>query len=378
MDVLITDVGRASGIRDDDADRLDAAVRACVASGSTPSCQVALARNGEVLLSGVHGSARAEDRYIIYSATKPVVAAAAMALLAREGVAVTTPVAALVPAFSNKPAVTLEQVFTHTSGFPSPILPRDAWGDRVARERAMVEWSLECEPGTRFLYHGSSAHWVLVEVIERLSGQRYQDVVNHDLLAPMRTGRMSLGAGDDDDLGLPVVATGEPVSPAEAARVRGTAEAASPEHFLAYNAEEVRRFGSPSSGCIADAVSLARFYQCMLNGSDGLWRHVDSEDVTRRIRMDLPVPGLGATAARSLGWMVSGRERTQFRHRFGDGLSTEAFGHAGAGGQVSWADPASGCSFALLSNAIDRDVVREHQTRHAASTAAAAIAARLQ
>jgi CubicO group peptidase (beta-lactamase class C family) len=43
---------------------------------------------------------------------------------------------------------------------------------------------------------------------------------------------------------------------------------------------------------------------------------------------------------------------------FGRGCSPAAFGHAGAHAQVGWADPASGISFAFLTNAVDEDMMR--------------------
>jgi CubicO group peptidase (beta-lactamase class C family) len=38
--------------------------------------------------------------------------------------------------------------------------------------------------------------------------------------------------------------------------------------------------------------------------------------------------------------------------------SQRTFGHMGAGGQVSWADPTTGLSFAYLTNGLDRNPVR--------------------
>ena len=40
-------------------------------------------------------------------------------------------------------------------------------------------------------------------------------------------------------------------------------------------------------------------------------------------------------------------------------LSPAAFGHNGAGGQVAWADPATGLSFCYLTNGIDAHLFRQ-------------------
>ncbi|MXZ99486.1 MAG: beta-lactamase family protein, partial [Acidimicrobiaceae bacterium] len=50
----------------------------------------------------------------------------------------------------------------------------------------------------------------------------------------------------------------------------------------------------------------------------------------------------------------------------------EAFGHGGAAGQIAWADPASGISFAYLTNGLDRNDLASARRRVALSTRALA------
>ena len=50
------------------------------------------------------------------------------------------------------------------------------------------------------------------------------------------------------------------------------------------------------------------------------------------------------------------------------------FGHGGAGGQIAWADPATGLSFAYLTNGHDRDLLREGRRIIALSSLAAVCA----
>jgi CubicO group peptidase (beta-lactamase class C family) len=54
-------------------------------------------------------------------------------------------------------------------------------------------------------------------------------------------------------------------------------------------------------------------------------------------------------------------------------VSPRAFGHAGAGGQIAWADPETGISFAYLTNGLDRHVLREGRRGVALSSRAAAL-----
>ena len=78
-------------------------------------------------------------------------------------------------------------------------------------------------------------------------------------------------------------------------------------------------------------------------------------------RSTLPDPLLGAPVNRTIGLVVAGDDgkHTMRYACFGAGVSPRAFGHAGAHGQVAWADPGTGLAFAYLQNGVDRDVMRE-------------------
>ena len=68
----------------------------------------------------------------------------------------------------------------------------------------------------------------------------------------------------------------------------------------------------------------------------------------------------GVASNRSLGLVVAGDDGlSHMRSNLGRTVSPRAFGHAGAGGQIAWADPATGLSFAYLTNGLDAHVLRE-------------------
>ena len=79
---------------------------------------------------------------------------------------------------------------------------------------------------------------------------------------------------------------------------------------------------------------------------------------TSEILCDLTDPMTGAPANRTLGLLLAGDPATAMLRGFASTNSPRAFGHMGAGGQVSWADPATGLSFAYLTNGLDRNPVR--------------------
>jgi len=58
---------------------------------------------------------------------------------------------------------------------------------------------------------------------------------------------------------------------------------------------------------------------------------------------------------------------------FGEGNSPSAFGHAGVQGQIGWADPATGVSFAYAQNGMSSDLVQAGRRAFILSTHAAGL-----
>ena len=73
---------------------------------------------------------------------------------------------------------------------------------------------------------------------------------------------------------------------------------------------------------------------------------------------DLTDPVFGKRANRALGLIIAGDEDRNYRG-FGHGNSAQSFGHNGAGGQIAWADPATGISIGYCTNGHDRNPIRQ-------------------
>ncbi len=78
-------------------------------------------------------------------------------------------------------------------------------------------------------------------------------------------------------------------------------------------------------------------------------------------------------ALRGLGVVLAGEQGKVWRG-FADGCSARAFGHMGAGGQVSWADPESGISFVYCTNGAQQNPARQGLIGFKLSTLAVACA----
>ena len=110
-----------------------------VDDGLLPSCQVALALDGELVAFETFGDATPDTRYAVFSCTKAFVAAAVWALMGDGLVDVQQPVVAYVPEFgtNGKDVITVEQVMLHTAGFPHAPLGPPAVDAREGRLAAL-------------------------------------------------------------------------------------------------------------------------------------------------------------------------------------------------------------------------------------------------
>src|SRR5205809_4839047 len=104
----------------------------------------------------------------------------------------------------------------HTSRFPHAQCNAREWDDRDRRLARFTQWRCNWEPGTRFEYHPTSAHWVLAEVIERVSGTDVREFIRTRILEPLGVTGLQVGvpASDQADIN-DLVATGAPATPDE-------------------------------------------------------------------------------------------------------------------------------------------------------------------
>jgi CubicO group peptidase (beta-lactamase class C family) len=366
----------------------EAAVRLLVArarreidAGLLPSCQLALAFEGELVLSETLGDTAADTRYAAFSATKPFVAGAIWALIGDGLIDPAARVAELVPEFgtNGKDVITIEQVLLHTSGFPAAplaILDGDTSNGRCA---AFARWRLNWEPGTRYEYHPTSAHWVLAELIERVTGEDFRDVVQARVTDLAGLPRV-LGLDPSSYRFARLVSVGEPPTADELEQVFGVRELpvteVTPEALLALNDPDVRRVGLPGGGGVMRAEDLALFYQAVLRNPGSMWKPEILADAVGRVRNRLPDPLTGVPANRTLGLVQAGDDgRSNFRG-LGRTVSPLAVGHNGAGGQIAWGDPVTGLSFGYVTNGLDEHVVREARRTTALGSLAANCAPR--
>lgn len=356
--------------------KLAARIERDVDEGLLPGAQMALALDGEIVAAQAFGDAEPETRFSLFSATKPFVASTVWRLIAAGDLDPALPVTTWFPPFgaNGKEGITLEQVMLHTSGFPTAPMGPAHWSDRATRQERMAAWRLNWEPGSRYEYHPTAAHWVLAELIETVTGRDFRDAVHELVTAPLGLPRL-LGLPLDEQDGIaPLRLVGEHATSAELMAAFGVpalpVTEVTDDAVVGLNAPEVRAVGVPGGGGIARAVDVARFYQHLLRGNDDLWPADLLHDVTTRVRTRLPDPA-GTPANRTLGLLVAGDDGFAHARGFGRTVSPGTFGHNGAGGQIAWADPVTGLSFAFVTNGYDRHEVRQPRRTTALGSLAA-------
>lgn len=356
------------GISSDKLDELYSRARKEVEEGLLPSVQVAVARNGKLAGMRTFGDATNESLYCIFSATKGFTSTAAWLLIQDGKLDVEERVVDIVPEFgaNGKNGVRVEQLFTHTAGFPSaPFRPLE-WNDKKTRLERFASWRLNWEPGSRFEYHPTASMWVVAEIIERRSGVAYRDFVRQRIAEPLGLDDLWVGIPEEHHHRVKEIQhVGDPLT-AEDYRQMGVPEPpvteVTEDALTSFNDTEMRKVGVPGGGGVCSAAEIALFYQALINGGkavggEQIWDPETIRSGTKVRSGDLTDPLYHKLANRTLGLILSGDEERNYRG-FSHVNSPAAFGHGGAGGQIAWADPETGISLGYVTNGHDRNGLR--------------------
>jgi CubicO group peptidase (beta-lactamase class C family) len=277
-----------------------------------------------------------------------------VALLVQDGVLdLDRPVSHHWPEFAveGKEHITLRDLLAHSAGligidggFNNAELADDRiLAERLARQRP--HW----KPGTAYGYHAFVIGALTGEVVRRVTGQTIQQVYEERIRAPY---------GLDFYLGLPEnreprYVPVQPLVPEQQAMADRTApvpnsltgiafnlNATPPTDLVTFaNTRTVRALGPASSGSVGSARGLAALYAAALSGVDGR-----PPLLTPATLSEFTKPHLTGTD------LVTG-ERDHFLLGFEaqgvryPALGPDAFGHSGAVGAQSFADPTTGIAY---------------------------------
>lgn len=187
-------------------DRIDAWLQGIVDRKEAAGFVSLVARHGKVVhhkAIGRRGLAAAEPMPVdaifdLASMTKPITVAAALMLLEEGRFTLDDPIATWVPEYRSpkvevsggapvaaKRAITVKDLFTHTSGIFDPWSRADSMNfpTLAAYVKALSEKPLRYEPGTTWLY--GSSHHVLGYLVQQVSGVPLDKFVQERILTPL-------------------------------------------------------------------------------------------------------------------------------------------------------------------------------------------------
>jgi CubicO group peptidase (beta-lactamase class C family) len=352
-----------------------------VKEGVLPACQVAIARKGKIaamktfgraVQDGSEKPAGDETVFVAMSATKAITSSALWLLIQEGKVAISDRIVKYVPEYgtNGKEPTTIEQLLIHTAGIPTAPGSFKDWGDHKRRLERFAQWKPINPPGEKFFYHIHANYWPIAEAIERITGKRLGDFVRERIAEPLGLPDLRIGLPRSVQSRMADVKwVGEPAKDEEYQKLGITPPRASlgsitEDAILEMNDPEMRETDFPAGGLMTTAADIALFYQALLNDGkayDGtrIWQSEMLREA-RRIRSgDLIDPARGIKANRALGIVIAGDDGKANLRGFGRTNSPESFGHPGFGGQIGWADPATGISFGYLTNGYDRNDLRE-------------------
>jgi CubicO group peptidase (beta-lactamase class C family) len=303
-----------------------------------------------------NGRAWAEDTIVgVFSSTKGVTAVCANLLIERGQLDPDAKVASYWPEFAanGKGVITVRQVMGHQAGLPlvEGVFTLDevlAW-DPIVEELAQQEpiW----EPGTKHGYHMRTYGWLVGELIRRITGTTAGRFLRREIAEPLG---LDFWIGLPEDLEPRVATLVLPRSDMRAAlaplrdRLLLARVFDNPSGLFNYdgmwNTRALRAAELPSSNGIGSARALARLYASLIgDGVDGVRT---LQPATVAVATVEQVRGPDAViieeTAFGLGFMLGSS--------FGAANPETVFGHAGAGGSLSFADPRTGVAFGYVMN----------------------------
>ena len=200
--------------------RMDKLIHAYVDAGRTPGVVTLIARHGKVVHVDAYGKAdlasgrptRADDIFRMYSMTKPITSVALLMQYEEGKFQLTDPLSKFFPAFADvkvlngmtptggmmldspRRPITIQDVFRHSAGFTYGVFGGSPV-DKMYQEADILGTDLDglmtklpklpllYQPGEQWVY--SVAHDVQAALVEKLSGQKFDDYVRQRIFTPL-------------------------------------------------------------------------------------------------------------------------------------------------------------------------------------------------
>ena len=180
---------------------LEPKIKEEIQQGRVPGFAIGVVRNGKLIFAkgfgvaklGVNTPITSKSLFHMASVTKTFVATAVMQLVEKGKIDLDAPLIRYLPYFrlndERYRTITIRQMLSHTSGIPDTVnynwdKPEYDAGALERFVRSIADQKLVFAPGEKFAY-SNTAYEILGDVIAKVSGESFEDYVQHNILTPL-------------------------------------------------------------------------------------------------------------------------------------------------------------------------------------------------
>ncbi|MCP5056324.1 MAG: beta-lactamase family protein [bacterium] len=280
-------------------------------------------------------------------------------------------------AAAGKAEITVRQILSHQSGLYH-IREMIDRADRMLDWEHMITAIEETEPihtpGERTGYHGLTYGYLVGEILQRVTGRAFSDLVKEELATPLGLDGMFIGTPEEElsraaeliwprssvgprwigqsmvrqgmTAAAPLVEIGARLAGIQV-DLRSILDSLAPRGIddFDFGAEETLRASIPAANGLFTARSLARMYAALAGGGQiGGTRILSKKALLRATRVQTKVAHR-VVIPFDMQWRLG--YHGVFTTR---GTPRHAFGHFGFGGSGAWADPSRDLAVGLIVN----------------------------
>ena len=180
---------------------LEPKIKEEIQQGHLPGFAIGVIRNGKLIYAKGFGVAKlgsnapitSRSLFHMASVTKTFVATAVMQLVEKDKIDLDAPLTRYLPYFrlndERYGTITIRQMLSHTSGIPDTVnynwdKPEYDAGALERFVRSIADQKLVFAPGEKFGY-SNTAYEILGDLIAKVSGESFEDYVQHHILTPL-------------------------------------------------------------------------------------------------------------------------------------------------------------------------------------------------
>jgi len=304
----------------------------------------------------------------VWSTTKGPAAMCLHRLAEQGGLDLNAPVVRYWPEFeqAGKDKMPVTYLLNHKAGLPAikAKIPGEMLYDWEAMTTALAAHTPWWEPGTRHGYHAFTYGYLIGEVLRRITGKSLGTYFREEFATPLDLD-FHIGLAAEHDARVAQMIGADPLPPGEpnlfteafkdpeSVSSKALANPSSLMQVKTINTREWRGAEIAAANGHSTARALARLYGALACGGDVDGVHVLSAESIERchtVQSDGEDAVLLRPSRFGLGFMLPQPGMAHARN-------PRNFGHAGAGGSLSYADPDARIGFSYVMNKMRNDMI---------------------